>query len=371
MQRKKIGLIINPIAGMGGRVGLKGTDGEAYYEALRRGAKPVASQRALEFLNSIRIREFDLLVAPGTMGHDIVEKTDLVGNVVEIIGEITTPTSADDTVKIARMMADRNTDLIVFVGGDGTARDICKAVSTAVPVLGVPSGVKMFSSVFAVNPRAAARVLDAFIEEKTVLAEREVLDIDEEAYRRGKLLIKLYGYLKVPVISDHIQSSKSVSSSFYDEEENKKAIARRIVEEMEPDTLYILGPGTTVKAIADLLGVPKTLLGIDGVLNKRLIGKDLDEKAILELLDMYPRAKIIITPIGGQGFIFGRGNQQISPAIIKRIGKKNIIIIATRDKIRELKKLRIDTGDARVDDMLRGYIRVIVDYNEECIMKVE
>ncbi len=371
MHRKKIGFLINPIAGMGGRVGLKGTDGEAYTEALRKGAKPVAPQRALEFLNSIRIKDFDLIVAPGIMGYNIVEKTSLVENVVEIVGEISIPTSADDTIRIARMMANRNIDLIVFVGGDGTARDIYRAVNTSVPVLGVPSGVKMFSSVFAINPRVAARVLDAFIEGRTVLAEREVFDIDEEAYRKGKLLIKLYGYLKVPMISDYIQSSKSPSLGLYDEEENKKAIARRIVEEMEPDTLYILGPGTTVKAIADLLGIPKTLLGVDAVLNKRLVGKDLDEKAILELLNRYPRAKIIITPIGGQGFIFGRGNQQISPVIIKRIGKNNIIVIATRNKVRELKKLRVDTGDVRVDDMLRGYIRVIIDYNEDLVMKVE
>lgn len=372
MQPSRIGFIVNPIAGMGGRVGLKGTDGNAYYEALKRGAKPVAPRRAMEFLEKIDPSMIRLLVAPGPMGWDIVSRSRARDSVEEIVGSLTGGlTSAEDTKRISREMVEKGIDLLVFVGGDGTARDILDAINQQIPVLGVPSGVKMYSGVFAVSPEAAAEVLKAFTCGETVLVEEEVLDIDEETFRRDKLIVRLYGYLRIPYVRGLIQASKEPSLDISDEVENRIAIARYIVENMEPDTLYIFGPGKTVKAIADLLGVPKTLLGVDAVYNGLLVGKDLDEKSLLKLLDKYPRAKVIVSPIGGQGFVFGRGNQQISPEVIRRIGgKENIIVVATRRKIRGLKALHVDTGDLKVDSMLRSYIRVIVDYNTIVIKKI-
>ncbi|WFO74584.1 ATP-NAD kinase family protein [Desulfurococcaceae archaeon MEX13E-LK6-19] len=368
----RLGFIVNPIAGMGGRVGLKGTDGEAYRIALKKGAKPVSPERARVFLESLTLDDIALYVAPGPMGWDIVSKTRHRDKVVEVVGSITgSETSAEDTKRISREMLDKGIDLLVFVGGDGTARDVMDAIDQKIPVLGVPSGVKVYSGVFAVNPVAAAKIVEAFARGEATVVEEEVLDIDEEAFRRDELRIRLYGYMKTPVVRDLVQPGKQPSIDTADEEDNKKAIARAIVEEMEPDTLYILGPGTTVKAIADVLGVEKTVLGVDAVYNGKLVGKDLDEKSILKLLDEYPKAKIIVTPIGGQGFIFGRGNQQISPEVIKRIGgKKNIIVVATRRKLQNLKVLRVDTGDPVVDNMLRSYIRVVVDYNNIVMMKV-
>ena len=370
MPRIKLGLLINPIAGMGGRVGLKGTDGEAYYLALKKGAKPVTPGRALEFLDALEA-DIDLYIAPGPMGERVARKSKHKDDIVKVVGFLKSErTSAEDTKKIAKQMMEEGVDLLVFVGGDGTARDIVDAIDQKQLTLGIPSGVKMYSAVFAVNPVAAARIVEAFVEGRTTETLAEVLDIDEEAYRRNELKVRLYGYLKIPVVTGLVQASKEPSAGLEEEEENKRAIARRIVEEMEPDTLYILGAGTTVKAIADELGVEKTLLGIDAVYNGKVVGKDLDEKGILELLSKYPKAKIIVTPIGGQGFIFGRGNQQISPEVIKKVGRKNIIVIATRKKVDELDVLRVDTGDPKVDDMLRGYIRVVIDYHEDLMMRI-
>ena len=364
----RIGFIVNPIASMGGRVGLKGTDGEAYWEALRRGATPVSPMRAKRFLNSLNTENIEFVVADGIMGYNIVIETKHRDRIVRVVDGVLGETSREDTIRIARRMIDM-IDLLVFVGGDGTARDILDAVDQKIPVLGVPSGVKIYSAVFAVSPEAAAKIVEAYCKGITDIEEREVLDIDEEAFRRDKLVVKLYGYLKVPVLRNYIQHSKS-PSSLGDEYENMKSIAQYIVENMERNTLYILGPGNTVKAITDLLGIDKTLLGVDALYNGRIVGRDLSEKEILELLDKYPRAKIIVTPIGGQGFIFGRGNQQISPEVIRRIGRGNIIVIATWSKLRRLDVLRVDTGDPEVDEILRGYIRVLVDYNRWVVKRV-
>ncbi|MHA1709731.1 MAG: ATP-NAD kinase family protein [Candidatus Baldrarchaeia archaeon] len=370
MRKINLGFLINPIAGMGGRVGLKGTDGDMYRIAIKKGAKPVAPARALEFLNSLNLR-VNLYAAPGPMGEDIVMKTHHKEDLVEIVGSLESKmTTADDTKRISREMMKLGVDLLVFVGGDGTARDIVDAVNQKQLALGVPSGVKMYSAVFAVSPRAAARVVKAFAEGRTNETFAEVLDIDEDAYRRNELKVRLYGYLRIPVLAGLMQASKEPSAESYEEEENKKAIAKRIVEEMEPDTLYILGAGTTIKAIADELGIKKTLLGVDAIFNGKVVGEDLDEKGILRLLEKFQKVKIIVTPIGGQGFIFGRGNQQISPDVIKKVGKENIVVVATKSKIKNLDVLRVDTGDPQVDEMLRGYTKVIVDYHEDLIMKV-
>ncbi len=369
----KIGFIVNPIAGMGGRVGLKGTDGEAYKKALTLGAQPIAPYRARRFLREYKrlgIEKYvKLYAAPHPMGSSIVEEE---GIPYELTGELTShETTPEDTKNISRIMVNRGVDLIVFVGGDGTARDIIEAIDKRIPILGVPSGVKMYSPLFAITPEAAAQILEHYVKGNYRIEEVEILDIDEEAFRRDQLKIRLYGTALTIRVPELLQSSKEPTPNTNSIRENQEAIARYVVENMEPDTLYILGPGTTVKAIADLLGVEKTVLGVDAVYNGKLVGKDLNEKQLLELVEKYKRVKIILTPIGGQGFLLGRGNQQISPEILERIGKNNIIVVATRDKISKLRKLRIDTGDPRADEKLRGYIRVVVDYNEEVVLKIE
>lgn len=366
----KIGFIVNPIAGMGGVVGLKGTDGEGILKkAIKLGAKPVAPKRAEEALkNLLPLKEhLELITYPHSMGQDEAVS---VGFSPMVIGNITPgKTSAKDTKQAAREMKKLKVDLIVFCGGDGTACDIYEAIGDSIPVIGVPAGVKMHSAVFAVNPKAAAEVVIKFLTEGLPLRQAEVMDIDEDAFRTGVLSAKLKGYLLVPYEPELVQGVKTSSPLTANEEENKMAIARYIVENMDPEIFYILGPGTTTKVIADLLGVKKTLLGVDIIRNRKIIARDVGEKKILEVI-RGKKAKIIVTPIGNQGFIFGRGNQQISPKVIRKVGIKNVIIIATRYKLSTIKYLRVDTSDESLDEELRGYIRVIVDYNEEKIVKV-
>lgn len=368
MNSKRVGLIVNPIAGMGGSVGLKGTDGDAYLKALERGAKPVAPQRALMFLNSVNSENFEIVSAAGTMGEDVVKASKHCNKLTTVLGIRKKHTSREDTIAVAKAMKNR-VDVLVFVGGDGTARDICEAVGTSLPVIGVPSGVKMYSSVFALSPIIAARLLDLFLKDDVVLAEREVLDIDEEAIRRDELVVKLHGYLLVPVHGNLVQPSKTVYIDA-DEELAKKAIAEYVVENMEPHIPYILGPGSTVKAICKKLNIDCTLLGVDILVDKRLVVKDAWEKDLLNIISQYGHVKLVITPIGGQGFLFGRGNQQISPRVLSCVKKEDIIVVATERKIRNIGRLVVDTGDPNIDLRLSGYMKVLVDYNRFITVKV-
>ncbi len=366
---KKIGLIINPIAGMGGPVGLKGTDGEMYKEAIRMGATPVTPIRANQLLSNVKNKDkIILLVAPGKMGAEIVRDLSIK---FKIIGDIGRETTAEDTKRIAKKIVGEGIDLLIFCGGDGTARDIFDAIGLETLVLALPSGVKMFSSVFAINPRAAAEIIDKFIEETIETQEKEVLDIDEELFRKDILQAKLYGYLKVPKVLSLIQSGKTGSGVGRTIEENKHEIAQFIIENMEPDILYLLGPGTTIKTITDNLNLPKTLLGIDAIYNKKSVGIDLNEKSILELINRYMKTIIILSPVGGQGFLLGRGNKQITPKILKLVRKENIKIVSTVEKMKGLACLRVDTGDIETDRMLIGFGKVITGYKDELIVKIE
>lgn len=366
---KKIGLIINPIAGMGGAVGLKGTDGDIYKKAIEMGATPVTPIRANELLSNVKNKDkIMLLVAPGKMGADIVKD---LGIQFKIIGKIVEETTEEDTKRIARLMVNQDIDLLIFCGGDGTARDIYDSIGLERPVVALPAGVKMFSSVFAINPRAAAEIVDKFVDEEIETQEKEVLDIDEDLVRQDVLQAKLYGYLKVPKIIHLLQSGKTGSGFERTIEENKQEIAQFMIENMDDNILYFLGSGTTIKTITDNLNIPKTLLGIDALYNKELIGKDLNEEDILKLMKKYPNRLIIVSPIGGQGFIFGRGNKQFTYDILKEIGIKNIKIIATKQKMKDLDCLRVDTGSLEVDNKFKGFTKVITGYKEELIIEIK
>lgn len=365
----QLGFLINPIAGMGGKIGLKGTD-EVAKDAARMGAKPIASTRAKEFLASLRNASFKntlrIVACPNPMGEDEVKDAQFSAEILPL--DFTAETSAEDTKKAVKVMANRKVDLIVFVGGDGTARDILDAlhpINTNLPVLGVPSGVKLYSGVFSINPADAAAIVEAFDRKETEIAEFEIVDADEVAIREDQFNVHLYGFLRGPFLPMRIQGSKQVSPETEDEHENQLAVARFIVENINADGTYILGPGTTVKCVADLLDTEKTLLGVD-VYQKGKIVKDVNEAKLLQTIKDWRNTWIILSPIGRQGILLGRGNQQISPEIIKLVGKEKIIVGATKGKLQSIDGhvLRVDTGDVEADNMLRGYIKVVTDYKE-------
>lgn len=367
MEKKILGLIVNPVAGMGGSVGLKGTDGkEILQKALALGAQPVTPGKAHEVLERIKnIDAIKWLAAPGKMGANSLEEMSIP---YTLVGETNAETTGEDTRRIARQMVAQGVDLIVFAGGDGSARDMFDAVGTNTPVVAVPAGVKIFSAAFAISTRGAAEMIDAFVSGVGV-TEEEVLDIDEEAYQNNRLDSQLYGYLMVPDVRAYLQPGKIATTS-PSSEESKLEIAAFIVEDLEPETLYIMGPGSTVKVVADEMGVNKTLLGVDAVYEGKLVGQDLNEKGILALLEQYDRRKLVITPLGGNGFIFGRGSKMFTPQVIREVGKENVIIVGDRDKVQHLDCLRVDSGDFALDDELSGYQKVWVGYREAIVKKV-
>ena len=364
--KRKLGLVINPIAGIGGRVGLKGSDGvEIQKKALELGAVPQSLNRAVQALERVTLMKDNIKIVtyPTKMGEDAAKEC---GFAPIVIGSIKKDeTTAEDTMNAAEEMLRLDVDLLLFAGGDGTARDIYNAIGEEILVLGIPAGVKVHSAVFAVNSRSAGDLSVLYFQKRCGIREAEVMDVDEEAFRQGIVSAKLYGYLRIPFEKRLIQGVKTPSSGG-----DMEAIACEVVDRMKGNYLYVIGPGTTTRAIASKLGLNKTLVGVDVVSKGKLVSIDVNEVQLLKLLRKR-NAKIIITPIGGQGYIFGRGNQQISPEVIKKVGKNNIIVVATPEKINSLRgrPFLVDTGDRTVDRMLSGYIRVITGYNEEIVYK--
>jgi len=367
---RKAGLIINPVAGMGGAVGLKGTDG-LVERVIQLGAAKVSVGRATRFLEKLKPLgvAIDFLTCPGEMGEDAFRRASLPFRMVQGM-ERKARTTSEDTKLAASRMLEEGVEVIAFCGGDGTARDILNTVGDKVPVIGIPAGVKMHSGVFAVSPEAAAWILVRFLWGELPLKEAEVADVDEEAFRQGRVSSRIYGYMSVPYDPERIQGMKVASQPGDEVSENALAIARWIVEGMEGSVTYVLGPGSTVKKINQVLGIDGSQLGVDIVRDKALVAADAPEEIIFRNVEDR-KAKIIVSPIGNQGFIFGRGNQQISPRVIRMVGKENVVVVATREKLRWTRSLRVDTGDPELDAHLLGPIRVIADYNFAKMMMVK
>jgi predicted polyphosphate/ATP-dependent NAD kinase len=342
----KIGLIVNPYAGSGGRLGYKGSDG-LYIE------NPEIENRVKRFLDVVN-NNIEFISPKFKMGEYFLKK---FGKKYETINAGKEKSTREDTIISARLLSDI-TNLIVFVGGDGTARDVVEGSQSKVPILGVPAGVKMHSGVFALNPETAGILVNAYVEGMANIIEAEVLDIDEDAYRKGIYKVKLYYIAKTINFNGLLVNSKEeISSPSYELDE----IAEYIIDNMEDSTFYIMGPGNTVKAIEEKLGYTTNFLSTDLFLGKRLIKSGVN---YMELLQLTGELKIILTPIGGQGFLIGRGNQEIGPEILKKAGKDNIIVVSSKEKISRIDCLRIDSGDPNLDKLLQGIYKVVVGYDE-------
>ncbi len=372
MMKKKIGLIINPIAGIGGAVGLKGSDGEEIQRlAFKYGAEKKSWQKAEIALRELLPRASDIIIyaASGEMG-EILAKS--LGFDTVVIGTVSEKTSARDTETAAKLMAQLPIDVLLFAGGDGTARNICVAINDKLPVVGIPAGVKIHSAVYATTPVAAGKALSAYLWGGSKIHVAEVMDIDEHQYRSGHLQAKLYGYLMVPTVRGGMQNPKAAS---YHQENDLGGLAHdiadRIDTENDSNICYIFGAGSTVNGVMAYLGLKGTLLGIDVVRDGQILIADTNEEKLLEIVQNNP-CRLIITSIGGQGHIFGRGNQQLSPEVIRHIGLDHIWVVAAARKIYELdnQNLYVDTGDVDLNESLRGYRKVIVGYQETLVCQV-
>jgi predicted polyphosphate/ATP-dependent NAD kinase len=363
----RIGVLINPMAGLGGARALKGSDGLP--SIVLSASESKAYQRSYETLTLLQsyASALTFFCPSGLMGEDVLIAC---GFTPHVVCQITQPTTAEDTLTAVNALIPEGIDLLLFAGGDGTARDLCRAGFT-LPVLGIPSGVKMHSGVFAINPESAAELIEKLLTGGGVVIEAaEVRDLDESALQAGKVQPQFYGELNVPVDTRLVQQIKCASVER--DELVQTEIAAGVCESLEPDVLYLFGVGTTAAAIMCDLGYQHTLLGFDAVLNGELIGEDLDSDAILALVQQHP-TRIILTATGGQGILIGRGNQQLTPEILRYVGRDSLWVVATPNKLNELagRALRLDTGDAVLNQQWRGLMSVTTGYQQQQLYYVE
>jgi predicted polyphosphate/ATP-dependent NAD kinase len=366
MSRFHLGLIINPLAGVGGPAGLKGSDGVAE-QALALGSEPRAALRtrtALECLRPVQQR-LEFLTFPGPMGADLLSE---MGFAYRLLGDLGDgPSSAADTRAAVTALQDAGVALILFAGGDGTARDVCAVVQEGQPVLGIPAGVKIHSGVYAISPRAAGELTRRLVEGGLVrLASGEVRDLDETALREGRVAARWYGELCVPEEGGYVQQVKQAGVE--SEELVLSDLAAWLEDSWEADVRYIFGPGSTLHGLAQNLGLQTTLLGVDVIENGQVIAADVTEAQLYELVADYP-ARLLVTAIGGQGHIIGRGNQQISPRVLRAVGLDHLRVVATKRKLATLqgRSLLVDSGDVQLDDAFPDVVRVWAGYKEELL----
>ena len=371
MSRQKLGLIINPVAGVGGRVGLKGSDGALAGKAKSMGAIPIAEARARVAMSQFAAAcpDAEVLTAPGSMGAAVAEDAGLETRVVSALSK--PETSAADTQTAARAILSEGAALLLFVGGDGTARDIYGVVGRELPVLGVPSGVKMHSALFAASARAAGEVAARYLcaaDRSGLLADAEILDRVDASSAGGSP--ELFGVVRTPRSGFLVPAAKNSRPS--SEPLALAAAINRVAAMLSDDRLTLIGPGSTMQSLMTQLRSAGSLLGIDATKNGKLLAKDLNEGEILDLI-AGKSARIVLSVVGGQGFLFGRGNQQLSPTVISQVGVENIVVVSSLEKLAGLPGncLLVDTGDEDVDAELAGYLPVIVSEARTVMMPVK
>ncbi|WP_411719976.1 ATP-NAD kinase family protein [Mycetocola sp.] len=369
--QRVVGLVINPVAGVGGPAGLKGSDGsDVQAAAVARGSASRSAERALLALAAIAASSpgARLITAAGAMGEDAVRSAGLSPQVVHDGGQ---PSTGADTASAAAAIAAAGASLLLFVGGDGTARDVASGLPAGIAMLGVPAGVKMYSGCFAVSPSAAGALAARWIDSPVPVEDREVLDVDEEAIRTGRVDPRLFAIASVPFLQGRTQARKSSTPA--SEAAGVRLAAAGAIAVMDPSTRYLLGPGGTTMEIARQLGIRKTPLGVDVVRDGQIELADASERELLELLtDTQSPSQAMITVIGGQGFLLGRGNQQLSAAVVRSLGSDPLRVVATEQKLTALggRPLLVDTGDRDLDRTLAGYTTVITGVGRASVYPV-
>ena len=377
-------MLVNPDAGLGGKLGFKGSDGRAD-EARSSGAEERAGPRMRDCINHLvsisksRIDlKFELIICGGVMGANWISSSKILEK--KIIGNWNGETTSKDTLNAIELLLNEKVDLILYAGGDGTTRDIVNALkknnAQEIPLIGVPSGVKMYSGCFAEDPFAAAEVLIAWINGDLGLSSTEVLDMNEDFYRNGEWKIDMYGDVITPASPIWIQGSKHQIQAV-GEDEVIESLSDHILEVyvQNKDCLIIWGAGGSLNKISNNCGLNTSLLGIDVSLGGTLLGEDLSEIELLSILEKNEHKEVILllSPMGGQGFLIGRGNLQLSPKVLRKIGIDNFIGIATPAKLLSISRIRIDTGDKLLDKQIRGkkYIKIIQGYRTIKIVKID
>ncbi|MCX6428567.1 MAG: NAD(+)/NADH kinase [Actinobacteria bacterium] len=370
----KVGLIVNPIAGMGGKVGLHGTDLESFAVALSLGAQPTSGLRTVRALAGLVNEQelFDFYAAAGVMGGDYLEEAGI--SYTRILNFASDRKSgAGDTRAIASSLIEVGVDIILFSGGDGTARDIFSVIGGKIPIIGIPAGVKMRSEVFGIYPESIAGILISQAQSSvgTRVREAEILDVSELPNRNGIWDTELFGVALTPNATQHIQCSKISGESHADI--GLCELANAMAKEMAPGKLYLIGPGRSAHLILQEQGLVGSFVGVDALVDGQVIGRDLSEDAILALLERFEKRELILGVIGGQGFLLGRGNQQISARVISAIGFDAITIMASARKISALipARLHIDLGESDIYPLIPQYIQVHTAPNRTILCSTE
>ena len=373
----RVGIVVNPDAGLGGKLGFKGSDGRAE-EARNAGAQDRAGPRMQQCLNKFS----DLLnsslnrskVIPELYSWEGRMGGDWINNDYQSIGKTPEITTAEDTGGLVEQLIALEIDVILYAGGDGTTRDIVNALGEVkIPLIGVPGGVKMHSGCFATTPNAAAEVLFSFVIGDLTSSITEVMDLDEEVYLTGQWKVRMYGEALTPASPRYIQGAKQqVERS--SEEEIIEGLANHLDEliNSKPDLMVIWGSGGTLTLIGQLIGHELTLLGID-IQHQNKIHKDLNEQELIQILSSHQGEKLLLlSPMGGQGFLIGRGNLQLSPEVLRIIGIDCVLGVATPAKLIGLSTLRIDTGEDALDEEFsaRKFVKMLQGYRTTRVIRV-
>ena len=374
----RVGVLVNPDAGLGGRLGFKGSDGRAK-EARAAGAEDRAGPRMLQCMTKLQqllnsgLNRTDakpqFLTWQGRMGGDWLGDFKFTN-----IGKSPSETTAEDTSILVSNLLSSEVDVIIYAGGDGTTRDIVNAMNgDETPLIGVPGGVKMHSGCFATTPNAAAEVLLSFLQGDLLSSITEVMDLDEEVYQRGEWKVRMYGEAWTPASPRFMQGSKQQVERA-SEDEIIEGLANHVADLINEDEnlMLILGSGGTINRIGNHLGLDLTLLGID-ILHKGELFTDLNEQQLLEIITPFGGEKLLLlSPMGGQGFLIGRGNLQLSPNVLRAIGHESVLGVATPSKLIGLNFLRIDTGDPELDLTFqeKRFIKLLQGYRTTRVIRV-